>query len=230
MHRDAPKRPPLLPPQKEALPRYLESLLKQSWDAPLNAFEPEDLVPPDTPGNEVAAVPDAMPVTPVPAPERPPTVAVDTPAESAMPLHVQLFRVGGLTLALPVSALVAVVDNTDLTSSPAPGITGECGRLCYPHGEIRVVALAPWVLPAGYAIPSLPDRYPILVIDDGRWGLACDAVGERVVLEPATVRWRSSRTQRRWLAGTVAQPGYAILDAPQMAALLAEAVSATLSD
>jgi len=42
---------------------------------------------------------------------------------------------------------------------------------------------------------------------------ACDGASERVFLDVADIRWRTERTKRRWLAGTVTKQQLAILDA-----------------
>ncbi|HEV8077548.1 MAG TPA: chemotaxis protein CheW, partial [Marinobacter sp.] len=55
------------------------------------------------------------------------------------------------------------------------------------------------------------------------WGLACDNVAQSFTLNPQQVRWRTSRSKRPWLAGTVIDQMCAMLDAQSMANLLVRA-------
>ena len=220
-------RNPWIPPQAEALPQYLDALLRETWEFPAPAFEPVDLVPPMelSPTAEIAPAPVVQTAAciahaEVTAPAEPPTDQVATWA--AAPFAAQLFQVAGLTLALPVSELVGIVDSADLMSADGATAPWQRGRLCYPHGEIQVVDTAHWVLPPGNPRPPVTRPYPVLVIAGGRWGLAADGVGTVITLDPAAVHWRTLRTRRRWLAGMVSQPPCALLDPAQFAALLAE--------
>jgi purine-binding chemotaxis protein CheW len=61
----------------------------------------------------------------------------------------------------------------------------------------------------------------VVFIADGTWGLACDELAQVVTLRPDEVRWRTSRTRRRWLAGTVIEHMCALLDPPVFADVLA---------
>jgi purine-binding chemotaxis protein CheW len=221
----APPRNPWIPPQAEALPLYLEALLRETWEVPVQTFEPVDLASPAevplTTAAPAAVIPTAAP-TALPDLHAPADPLVTWAAAA---FEVQLFQVAGLTLALPVSELVGIVDSTDLVAAGGEATPWQRGCLCYQHGEIQVVDTAHWVLPPGMPGPSAIRPYPVLIIAGGRWGLACDVVGTVITLDPATVRWRSIRTQRRWLAGMVSQPGCALLDPAQFAALLAEALA-----
>ncbi len=224
-----PPRTPWLPPQQEALPRYFDALLRETWEAPADPFEPVDLVPPAEAETAAATAPAPDRVaetTPTAAPQEvhPP---IDPCASwAAAPFEAQLFQVAGLTLALPASQLAGIVDSADLVAAAEGRVPWLRGRLCYAHGEIRVVDTAHWVLPPDRPVASPPARrYPVLIIANGRWGLACDGIGAVVTLDPGAVRWRSARTQRRWLAGMVGQPSCALLDPAQLAALFAEALA-----
>lgn len=218
-----------LPPQQEALPRYLDALLRETWESPVDAFEPIDLAPAE---GSTASVPEPLPdpVTPAHASAAARTEVELTSATqvkaAAAPFEVQLFHLAGLTLALPVVALTGIVDSADLVPPGAADAPWLRGRLCYPHGEIQVVDTAHWVLPPGMPWSPVTRHYPVLMIAEGRWGLACDGIGAVITLDPAAVRWRSARTQRRWLAGMVSQPTCALLDAAQFAALFAETFQA----
>lgn len=52
----------------------------------------------------------------------------------------------------------------------------------------------------------------ILITHDGKWGLACDEVLTVAKLEPDKVRWRTLRSNKPWLIGTVIDELTAIVD------------------
>ena len=166
-----PPRSPWLPPQQEALPRYLDALLRETWEAPAEPFEPVDLAPPAEAPTPAAEAPAPVRLTETTLPAPPDVSAPTDPWTSwaAAPFEAQLFHVAGLTLALPVSQLAGIVDNTDLVTAVEGRPPWLRGRLCYPHGEIRVVDTAHWVLPPDRPGSPVARRYPVLIIANGRW-------------------------------------------------------------
>jgi purine-binding chemotaxis protein CheW len=60
----------------------------------------------------------------------------------------------------------------------------------------------------------------LVVIDAGRWALACSHMGDVVELHRADINWRSSGSKRLWLAGTVKHRACALLDVEQLILLL----------
>jgi purine-binding chemotaxis protein CheW len=55
------------------------------------------------------------------------------------------------------------------------------------------------------------------------WGLAVDSVTQPISLLPEDVKWRSDRSKRPWLAGTVKEHMCALLDIPMIAQMLMSA-------
>jgi purine-binding chemotaxis protein CheW len=95
----------------------------------------------------------------------------------------------------------------------------------YRERSVPVIDTAQLVLPEDRLqrlVGEPQDRITrIVFIDEGRWGLACDQVDEVISLTQEQVRWRTSRTMRRWLAGTVIDHMCAIIDPPAFAEMLA---------
>jgi purine-binding chemotaxis protein CheW len=58
------------------------------------------------------------------------------------------------------------------------------------------------------------------MVGEGEWGLTCEDVSSVITIDPARVRWRTSRTQRPWLAGTVIEHLCALLDAERLSEIL----------
>ncbi len=138
-----------------------------------------------------------------------------------------MFKVAGLALAVPLIELNGVVecDLSDVTAMPGHA-DFYLGLMNYLEKSVPLVDTARFVLP--------PDKLKILAGDDPKeritrvvmiqdcnYGLACDEVNEVITLNPDSVRWRSQRTQRRWLAGTVVEHMCALIDANAFAELLA---------
>ena len=131
--------------------------------------------------------------------------------------QVLMFKVAGLTLAVPLHGLNGVVEWTgSLTEMPGHA-DFYLGILQHLDRSIPVVDTAKLVFPKdklkeliGTTATERITR--IVLINDGRWGLACDEVAEVVSLTADQVRWRSERTKRRWLLGTIVDHMCALLD------------------
>lgn len=142
------------------------------------------------------------------------------------PFQALLFKVAGLTMAVPLVELNGVVEwKDDVTEMPGHaehymGILNHLGK------SVPVIDTARLVLPPD-KLSSLAGDNPrervsrIVLIDEGRWGLACDEVQQVITLQPDDVRWRSNRTKRAWLLGTVIDHMCALLDAPGFSKILA---------
>ena len=86
--------------------------------------------------------------------------------------------------------------------------------------NIRVVDTARWVMPDRYH-EGVPEGYEFIIrLGDSDWGMACDAVEQAIQLEPSQVKWRTERSKRPWLSGTVIEHMCALLDADTLGWLL----------
>lgn len=133
-----------------------------------------------------------------------------------------LFNVSGLTLAVPLIALgqIQALDNN------LNQIFGQAdwfmGVLQTPMGDIRTVNTALFVMPDRYDEKFLQTAKYVVSIDGLPWGLAVDDVNQPISLDPDDVKWRTERTSRPWLAGTVKSAMSALIDIPQMGRMLME--------
>ena len=102
------------------------------------------------------------------------------------------------------------------------------GLATYRDRSVPVVDTAQLVLPpdrlARLTTPPEERIRRIVFIDEGRWGLGCDEVAEVISLGRDEVRWRTERTKRRWLAGTVIDHMCALLDPAAFAEMLATGI------
>lgn len=231
-----PERVVQLAEQTEALSLYLEALFAiKPASLPVPVSRPAPVAPRviDLPATRVA--PDAPPVAASVAPAPAATQAsVAVPAASASkidspipdwasaPFPCLLLKVQGLSLALPLVKLHRILPWSEPT--PIPGYAAWLLGLLPLEGQdraLRVVDTAGLVMPERPIAPA--DRIPpkhIVMVGEGEWGLTCEDVSNVITITPQQVRWRSERTKRPWLAGTVVEHLCALLDAEKLADLL----------
>ncbi|MEW6646984.1 MAG: chemotaxis protein CheW [Pseudomonadota bacterium] len=189
--------------EKDALSVYFEALLREA--------------PPELDIETITA----PAIAPVAAPVR----SEGRPAWGDETFQALLFRVNGLTLAVPLVELSGVQEWEDGKVTPLPGhVPWYLGLMQYRERNVPVVDTAQLVMPEDRQANIRPwqERLRhVVFIADGTWGLACDELAEVVTLRPDEVRWRTSRTRRRWLAGTVIEHMCALLDPPVFADVLA---------
>ncbi|NOY66353.1 MAG: chemotaxis protein CheW [Gammaproteobacteria bacterium] len=136
-----------------------------------------------------------------------------------------LFHVTGITLAVPLVKLNGVIPwNEDITPMPghSPAFLGVLRHL---NKNVQVMDTAQVILPDSQrqeALPAVERVKKIVLMDEGKWGLACDDIGEVITLQHTDVRWRTAEGRRAWLAGTVSERLCALLDTDCLSKILAE--------
>ena len=134
-----------------------------------------------------------------------------------------LFSVGGLTLAVPLVELGSIYPIGDQELTPLFGqINWFMGLLKVKDLNIRTVNTAKVVMPERYDEAMANNFNYVISINGVDWGLAVDNVANAITLEPDDVRWRSERSKRPWLAGTVVEHMCALLDVSQLANMFLE--------
>jgi len=183
------------------------------------------------------------PVTPAPVAEKAPEVesppvehkqAADIPSPpeveppgrpewSDKPFECLIFTVAGLQLAVPL-ILLGAIHRIEEPVKPIPGSPRwYMGMRPDRERNLRVVDTAEWIM-AGRAPEDARDNYRFVIrLDSSEWGLACDDVAQSFTLKPDEVRWRTARSKRPWLAGTVIDHMCALIDVKTMADLLVRA-------
>lgn len=131
-----------------------------------------------------------------------------------------LFKVSGLTLAVPLIALGQIQPLTDELTPLFGQADWFMGLQPSPAGKIYVLNTARFVMPERYNPEFEQSARYVVSINGVPWGLAVDKVEQPITLSPEDVKWRSARTQRPWLAGTVKAHMCALLDIPRMGKLL----------
>lgn len=213
--------PDLKLPKTETVVETLADVVQKIEATPLVE---EQLEIPEQPVEIPVAV-EAEPEAETPAagqPPSPPGWKDGRPAWAQERFECLLFKVKGLTLAVPLVELGGIIK---IEKQPTP-LFGQpswfIGMLRNNNMNVSMVDTAQWVLPPAL-VEKNTDPYQLIIrIHNSRWGLACNEVDRSISLEPEQVRWRTSLGKRPWLAGTVIEHMCALIDAAAFGRLLKE--------
>ncbi len=136
---------------------------------------------------------------------------------------VLLFKVSGLTLAVPLISLGQIQPITDELTPLFGQADWFMGLQPTPQGKIRTVNTAKFVMPERYDESFVKNAKYVVSINGVPWGLAVDSVNQPISLRPEEVKWRTDRSKRPWLAGTVKEHMCALLDIPRIGQMLMDA-------
>lgn len=180
---------------------------------------PVDVVVPVAVVEAVVALPE-----PVMLEAAPPALLIDgRPAWAQESFECLLFDVAGLTLAVPLVCLGTIYpiasgeELTPLFGQPDWFL----GILPSQSGNLKVLDTARWVMPDRYRDEFREGLQYVISVQGYEWGLAVHQVSRSIRLDPNEVKWRTQRTQRPWLAGTVIEHMCALLDVAALAELIA---------
>lgn len=194
-----------------------------------------------------AAVAPVELLAPVQAPvieEAPPEVAIlaelapqpgalladGRPTWAEEPFECLLFDVAGLTLAVPLICLGSIYPLEGQELTPLFGQPDWfLGILPSQAGNLKVLDTARWVMPDRYREDFREGLQYVISVQGYEWGLAVHQVSRSIRLDPSEVKWRSQRTQRPWLAGTVIEHMCALLDVAALAELIASGAAKRLN-
>lgn len=153
----------------------------------------------------------------------------DQPEWGEEPFECLLFDVAGLTLAVPLVSLGSIypLDGHDLTP-----LFGQpdwfLGILPSQGGNLKVLDTARWVMADRYRDDFRQGLQYVISVQGYEWGLAVHQVRRSIRLDPREVKWRTQRTQRPWLAGTVIEHMCALVDVAALAELIASGATRRL--
>lgn len=131
------------------------------------------------------------------------------------PFSCQLVSVAGLKLALPLFSYTKILPWSDQL------VLEQCKQPCL-IGHVQYDVCVFDVVDLARLITGRPANDQanngehfcshVLLLQDGSTCLPCNDLLDIVTLEPEKVCWRNSDSKRIWLAGTVKDEGYALLD------------------
>lgn len=144
------------------------------------------------------------------------------PSWAAEPFECLLFDVAGLTLAVPLVCLGSIYPLANAELTPLFGQPDWfLGILPSQAGNLKVLDTARWVMPERYRDDFRDGLQYVISVEGYEWGLAVHQVSRSIRLQPDEIKWRSQRSQRPWLAGTVIEHMCALLDVSALAELIA---------
>jgi purine-binding chemotaxis protein CheW len=147
-------------------------------------------------------------------------VEVDTvlkmvvPEWANQPFQTLFFTVRGMTLGIPLVELNSIAEsNYELTSLPGQP-DWHLGVAVHRDQRIVVVDTAQLIAPERLAAAKDVNTKGshILIVGDGRFGLACDSIKSPQALDKDSVRWRKGAGWQPWMAGTVIDQLCILLD------------------
>ena len=144
------------------------------------------------------------------------------PAWASEPFECLLFDVAGLTLAVPLVCLGSIYSLAGQELTPLFGQPDWfLGILPSLSGNLKVLDTARWVMPDRYREDFQQGLQYVISVQGYEWGLAVHQVSRSLRLDPNEIKWRTQRSQRPWLAGTVIEHMCALLDVAALAELIA---------
>ncbi|WP_339668391.1 chemotaxis protein CheW [Dasania marina] len=222
--------PPVVAPVVEARPAEPQTVAVKSTPAPTPTLKttapvvPAPAVVAPEPIAEVVVEPTVATTTEPQQQAHPSSVWLENgrPSWAQQRFECLLFSVGGLTLAVPLAELGSIIPITDELTPLFGQIDWFMGLLTVKQGNIRTVNTAKVVMPERYQEGMADNFNYVISINGVDWGLAVDDVASAITLSPEDVRWRSERSKRPWLAGTVVDHMCALLDVSQLASMFIE--------
>lgn len=203
---------------------------------PVALPDPETVAAPVVEAQALLELPPELPVEAPPAPVEPiaifepqgqapvgpPAIPSSQPEWGEEPFECLLFDVAGLTLAVPLVSLGSIYplagqELTPLFGQPAWFL----GILPSQAGNLKVLDTARWVMAERYRDDFRDGLQYVISVQGYEWGLAVHQVSRSIRLDPKEVKWRTQRTQRPWLAGTVIDHMCALVDVAALAELIA---------
>ncbi len=137
------------------------------------------------------------------------------------PFDALIFNVQGLKVAIPLHELDAVHRYPKTKLPRLPGKPAHyLGILSHQKYRSQIIDTTKIILPDGFQHDNLPPHY-IVLFDNYRWGLTCNAIDKVVTLNPEHISWRKNTGKRPWLAGTILSQMCSILNVENLSKLLA---------
>ncbi|MHA6476534.1 CheW domain-containing protein [Stutzerimonas sp. KH-1] len=207
-------------------------LEEQLRDARISQPPRLEIVQPTPPAPVHAAAPIiALAAASQPVDEPTAIVADRHPGWGDEPFECLLFDVAGLTLAVPLVCLGSIYPLAGQELTPLFGQPDWfLGILRSQAGNLKVLDTARWVMPDRYRDDFRQGLQYVISVQGYEWGLAVHQVSRSIRLDPSEVKWRTQRSQRPWLAGTVIEHMCALVDVTALAELIASGAVKQMQD
>jgi chemotaxis signal transduction protein len=141
----------------------------------------------------------------------------------SVPVYLK-FRTAGLNLAIPMKKVAGEITWSPDIGSVAGSPAWLLGQRQYDDRAVQIIDTAMLIIPKtrrDTLHSAFQSRYQhIIVIGNGRWGLACEKRDGQIALNTKEVNWRTEQGTRPWLAGTLTKDRCALLDTDAIVKLL----------
>ncbi|MCU7906135.1 MAG: chemotaxis protein CheW [Candidatus Thiodiazotropha sp. (ex Epidulcina cf. delphinae)] len=206
-----------------ALKSYLDTLLSEIGDSPVTSPEVEVKEPSTDADIEIEDVRQSV-VTPTPQSvlqEGRPEQLTEIPAWAENGFQVLLFKVNGITLGIPLTALVGILDYEGGASQLPGQPAWTLGVVVNRDEKVIVIDSARLLMPERLSGNEVVSPQRLLLIGDGHLALAVDSVCSTLEIEKEAVRWRSGSGKRPWYAGIIIQELSVLLNVDGVLGMLA---------
>lgn len=133
--------------------------------------------------------------------------------------HALFFKVDTLVLAAPLTELLRTIKIEQAPTKIPRQPSWFMGLLDTQDQRVGVLDTGQLVFGKTKGQLRNLEKMPfknILIIHDGKWGLACDEILSIGKVQPEKIRWRTMRQKRPWLVGTVIEELTAIIDVSRL--------------
>jgi purine-binding chemotaxis protein CheW len=135
-----------------------------------------------------------------------------------------MFKVNGITLSIPLSSLQTIIEWKQKPSVIPGQPYWHLGIMMNREDKVGIIDTAKIIMPERLSDRADGERQTggyIIVVGDGRWGLACDSIVSTELFTQEMIRWRTGLGKRPWLAGTAKDQLCAVLDVEALLGMLA---------
>ena len=139
-------------------------------------------------------------------------------------LFIRPVGVVGLNLALPMDRVTEVIPYDEAGVNILGGRGNILGNMTFRESEVVVLDTAKIIVPHNHsrrsAMLERKNYQYVLILDGGSLAIAVDSVDEEVYLSTENIRWNPVTSHYVWLAGTMTDYGYALVNADKLSGYL----------
>ncbi|MCU7922966.1 MAG: chemotaxis protein CheW [Candidatus Thiodiazotropha sp. (ex Dulcina madagascariensis)] len=129
----------------------------------------------------------------------------EIPAWAENGFQVLLFKVNGITLGIPLTSLVGILDYAGEASQLPGQPAWTLGVIINRDEKVIVIDSARLLMPERLTGNEVARPRRLLLIGDGHLALAVDSISTTLDIEKEAVRWRTGGGGRPWYAGIIIQ-------------------------
>ncbi|MCU7916881.1 MAG: chemotaxis protein CheW [Candidatus Thiodiazotropha sp. (ex Epidulcina cf. delphinae)] len=129
----------------------------------------------------------------------------EIPAWAENGFQVLLFKVNGITLGIPLTSLVGILDYAGEASQLPGQPAWTLGVIINRDEKVIVIDSARLLMPERLTGNEVARPRRLLLISDGHLALAVDSISTTLDIEKEAVRWRTGGVGRPWYAGIIIQ-------------------------